>query len=548
MTATTFPSFDTHQVSNQPSVLEGFNAFDTDPMLQAAVRHYGADWARPALSAYGAVAGSELLEQGRIANENPPRLKAFDRFGHRIDEVEFHPAYHRCMTLAMKHGLHAFAWWHADQPSAHVARSAITYQHAQFEAGTGCPLTMTYAAIPALRHSPELAKVWVPRLTSKVYDPRMLPASQKHGCTIGMGMTEKQGGSDVRSNTTTATAQADGHYTLIGHKWFFSAPMCDAWLVLAQAPAGITCFLLPKMLEDGTRNRIHIQRLKDKLGDRSNASSEVEFHNAVGLRVGEEGRGVRTILEMVALTRLDCMVASAGLMRQATVQAIHHCRQRSAFGKPLITQPLMQNVLHDLVLENDGHLALAMRVAQAVDQGPNDPAQAAFARIATAIGKYWICRRAPSVVNEAQECLGGAGYVEETLLPRLYRQAPLNSIWEGSGNVQCLDVLRALSREPDTREALFGELLAMQGADPDLDRELAALPRLFDDVATLEVRSRQIVERVALALEAACLLRMNHPNATAFIRSRIAREHGLALGTLPAEWVDVGAVEASFLG
>lgn len=342
------------------------------------------------------MAGSELLEQGRIANENPPKLKAFDRFGHRIDEVEFHPAYHRCMTLAMEHGLHAFAWWHADQPSAHVARSAITYQHAQFEAGTGCPLTMTYAAIPALRHSPELAKVWVPRLTSKVYDPRVLPASQKLGCTIGMGMTEKQGGSDVRSNTTTATAQADGHYTLVGHKWFFSAPMCDAWLVLAQAPAGITCFLLPKVLEDGSRNRIHIQRLKDKLGDRSNASSEVEFHNAVGLRVGDEGRGVRTILEMVALTRLDCMVASAGLMRQATVQAIHHCRQRSAFGKPLITQPLMQNVLHDLVIENDGHLALAMRVAQAVDQGPNDPAQAAFARIATAIGKYWICRRAPA--------------------------------------------------------------------------------------------------------------------------------------------------------
>lgn len=538
--------FQTHEVDNQPSLLEGFNAFDTDPMVRAAVRHYGADWARPELSAYGAVAGSDLLEQGRIANENPPKLKAFDRYGHRIDEVEFHPAYHRCMTMAMEHGLHAFAWWHADQPSAHVARSAITYLHAQFEAGTGCPLTMTYAAIPALRHSPELAEVWVPRLTSKVYDPRVLPASQKLGCTIGMGMTEKQGGSDVRSNTTTATAQADGHYTLVGHKWFFSAPMCDAWLVLAQAPAGITCFLLPKILDDGSRNHIHIQRLKDKLGDRSNASSEVEFQNAVGLRVGDEGRGVRTILEMVALTRLDCMVASAGLMRQATVQAIHHCRQRSAFGKPLIAQPLMQNVLHDLVIENDGHLALAMRVAQAVDRGPKDAAQAAFARIATAIGKYWICRRAPSVVNEALECLGGAGYVEESILPRLYRQAPLNSIWEGSGNVQCLDVLRALSREPDTREALFGELLAMQGADRDFDHELAALPRLFDDIATLEVRSRYIVERLALALEAACLLRMNHPNATAFIRSRIAREHGLALGTLPAEWVTAEALEASF--
>ena len=541
-----FKAFDTHHVDNQPRVLEGFNAFDSDPMLQAAVAHYGAGWARPQLSAYGAVAGSELLEQGRLANENSPRLKAFDRFGHRIDEVEFHPAYHRCMSLAMEHGLHAFAWWHADRPAAHVARSAITYQHAQFEAGTGCPLTMTYAAIPALRHSPELAAVWEPRITSQHYDPRVLPAADKRGCTLGMGMTEKQGGSDVRSNTTTAVAQPDGSYTLVGHKWFLSAPMCDAWLVLAQAPAGITCFLLPKIRDDGRRNRIHIQRLKDKLGDRSNASSEVEFQNAVGWRVGDEGRGVRTILEMVALTRLDCMVASAGLMRQATVQAIHHCRQRSAFGRPLIAQPLMQNVLHDLVIENDGHLALAMRVAQAVDQGPNDAVQAAFARIATAIGKYWICRRAPSVVNEAQECLGGAGYVEESLLPRLYRQAPLNSIWEGSGNVQCLDVLRALSREPETRDALFAELMGARGMDPDLDRELAGLAHAFDAAATLETRSRHVVERVALALQAACLLRMNHPNATAFIRSRIAREHGLALGTLPAEWVSVQAIEASF--
>jgi putative acyl-CoA dehydrogenase len=541
-----FKAFDTHHVDNQPRVLEGFNAFDTDPMLQAAVAHYGAGWAQPLLSAHGAVAGSELLEQGRLANENPPKLKAFDRFGHRIDEVEFHPAYHRCMTLAMEHGLHAFAWWHADRPAAHVARSAITYQHAQFEAGTGCPLTMTYAAIPALRHSPELAKVWEPRLTSRQYDPRVLPAAEKRGCTIGMGMTEKQGGSDVRSNTTTAVAQPDGGYTLVGHKWFLSAPMCDAWLVLAQAPAGITCFLLPKILDDGRRNRIHIQRLKDKLGDRSNASSEVEFQNAVGWRVGDEGRGVPTILEMVALTRLDCMVASAGLMRQATVQAIHHCRHRSAFGRPLIAQPLMQNVLNDLVIENDGHLALAMRVAQAVDQEPNNAVQAAFARIATAIGKYWICRRAPSVINEAQECLGGAGYVEESLLPRLYRQAPLNSIWEGSGNVQCLDVLRALSRAPETRDALFTELMGVQGMDSDLDRELAALPHLFDDAATLESRSRHMVERVALALEAACLLRMNHPGATAFIRSRIAREHGLALGTLPVEWVSVQAIEASF--
>lgn len=543
---TALPAFSTHSVDNQAPPLEGYNSFLSDPTLQAALTHYGAGWAQEAATAFGAAAGSELLEQGRLANENPPKLKTFDRYGHRIDEVEFHPAYHRCMALGMEHGLHALAWWHEDQPSAHVARSAITYQGAQFEAGSGCPLTMTYAAIPALRHSPALAAVWTPRLISKHYDPRVLPAAQKTGCTIGMGMTEKQGGSDVRSNTTRAERQADGTYRLVGHKWFFSAPMCDAWLVLAYAEAGISCFLLPKVLDDGSRNRIHIQRLKDKLGDRSNASSEVEFMGAVGYPVGEEGRGVRTILEMVSLTRLDCMVASAGLMRQALVQAIHHCRHRSAFGKPLIRQPLMQNVLHDLVIENDGHLALAMRVAQAVSRGPSDPADAAFARIATAIGKYWICRRAPSVVNEAQECLGGAGYVEESMLPRLYRQAPLNSIWEGSGNVQCLDVLRALSKEPDTREALFGELLGVQGMDADLDRELAVLSRLFEDVSTLEIRSRQVVERTALALEAAFLLRMNHPSAGAFIRSRIAGEHGLAMGTLSAELVSVAAVEASF--
>lgn len=543
---TALPAFQTHEVDNQAPPLEGYNSFLTDPTLQAALEHYGAGWARPQAEAFGAVAGTELLEQGRLANENPPQLKAFDRYGHRIDEVEFHPAYHRCMALGMEHGLHALAWWQEDRPANHVARSAITYQGAQFEAGTGCPLTMTYAAIPALRHQPDLARVWLPRLTAKHYDPRVLPGGQKTGCTIGMGMTEKQGGSDVRSNTTRAERQADGSYRLVGHKWFFSAPMCDAWLVLAYAEAGISCFLLPKVLDDGTRNRIHIQRLKDKLGDRSNASSEVEFQGAVGYPVGPEGRGVRTILEMVALTRLDCMVASAGLMRQAAVQAIHHARHRSAFGKPLVRQPLMQNVLHDLVIENDGHLALAMRVAQAVSRGPTDAAEAAFARIATAIGKYWICRRAPSVVNEAQECLGGAGYVEETMLPRLYRQAPLNSIWEGSGNVQCLDVLRALSKEPETREALFGELLGVQGMDADLDRELAVLPRLFEDVSTLEIRSRLVVERTALALEAACLLRMNHPSAGAFIRSRIAGEHGLALGTLPAELVSVDAVEASF--
>lgn len=527
--------FVTHAVENQPPPLVNYNAYEADAALKAAVEREGGGFDHAHLQRYGALAGGELLELGFAANENKPRLKLFDRYGYRLDEVEFHPAYHRVMELAMQHRVHSYAWWQA-RTGGQVVRSALAYLHYQAESGTACPLTMTYAAVPALRHAPQLAQQWLPKITSEHYDPRLLPFAAKRGCLVGMGMTEKQGGSDVRANSTRATPAGDGGYELVGHKWFFSAPMCDAWLVLAYAQGGITCFLMPKLRPDGSRNAIRIQRLKDKLGDWSNASSEVEFHGAWAERVGEEGRGVATILEMVALTRLDCMSGSAALMRQALVQAIHHCRHRRAFGKLLAEQPLMKNVLADLALEVEGATALAMRVARAVDRAASDEGEAALARIATAIGKYWNCKRAPALVNEAQECLGGLGYVEESIMPRLYRQAPLNSIWEGSGNVQCLDVLRALGKEPDTRAAFFAELLAARGRHAELDREIAALNAALDDVPTLELRSRQLVERMALALQASILLR-GAPAvvADAFCTSRLGGERGLTFGTLAAQ-------------
>jgi putative acyl-CoA dehydrogenase len=527
--------FVTHRVENQAPPLGAYNAYTTDQALRDAVLREGGGWAEEHLAAFGAVAGGELMELGYAANENRPVLKAYDRYGHRIDEVEFHPAYHRVMQLGMQYGVHAFAWRNADKTGAHVARAAIAYLHNQAEAGTSCPLTMTHSAVPALRHQPELAQLWLPRITATEYDPRVMPAEQKTACTMGMGMTEKQGGSDVRANTTKAFLQPDGSYEIVGHKWFFSAPMCDAWLVLAYTDAGVTCFLMPKLRPDGSRNAIRVQRLKDKLGDRSNASSEVEFLGAWAQRVGDEGRGVATILEMVSLTRLDCMIGSSSLMRQAVVQAIHHAEHRSAFGKRLVEQPLMKNVLADLALECEASTALTLRVARAVDASGRDAGEAAFARLATAVGKYWICKRCPPLVNEAQECLGGAGYVEETSLPRLYRQAPLNSIWEGSGNIQCLDVLRAISKEPETRDAFFAELIAARGAHADLDREIGWLSQAFDDRSTLELRSRMVVERMALALQASILLRAgNAAVADSFCASRLGGEHGLAFGTLSA--------------
>ena len=528
--------FITHEVENQAPALGPLNAFTIDLALREAIQREGAGAAVPALEAFGRVAGGEMMELGAEANAHRPVLKNFDRTGVRIDEVEFHPAYHRLMALGMAHGVHAHAWRHEGAPGAHVARAALFFMHYQADAGTCCPLTMTYAVTPALRHDAALAGAWLPRLHALDYDPRSVPAGAKTACTMGMGMTEKQGGSDVRANTTQAFAQADGSHELVGHKWFFSAPMSDAWLVLAQVPGGVTCFLMPRWRPDGTRNAIRLQRLKDKLGDWSNASTEVEFAGAWAQRLGPEGRGVATILEMVSLTRLDCMTGSAGLMRQATLQALHHARHRRAFGKRLVEQPLMKNVLADLVLESEAATALALRVARAVDGREREPHEDALARLATALGKYWICKRTPVLVNEAQECLGGAGYVEESSLPRLYRQAPLNSIWEGCGNIQCLDVLRALDREPATRDAFFAELAAARGLDRDFDREHAALIASLDDRATLETRARRIVERMALALQASILLRGGDPDvARTFCASRLGLEHGAAFGTLGAD-------------
>ncbi len=528
--------FLTHEVTNQPPPLV-YDAWATDPVLREAITREGGGWGEAQLSAYGKLVGGELMQLGFVANENKPKLRPFDRYGNRIDEVEFHPAYHRIMELAIAHQTVNFGWNHAEKPGAHVARMGLSYLHNQADQGTSCPLTMTYACVPTLRQQPSLAKEWLPRVTSTRYDPRFIPAAQKLGATFGMGMTEKQGGSDVRSNQTRAEptgASGSGQlYTLVGHKWFFSAPMCDAFLVLAQAKGGLSCFLLPRFTPDGERNAIHIQRLKDKLGDWSNASSEVEFHGALAFMCGEEGRGIPTILEMVALTRQDCMIGSSSLMRQALVQAIHHCRHRSAFGKRLADQPLMRNVLADLALESEGHTALTARIARAVDASGRSPDEAAFCRVATAVGKYWVCKRAPAFVNEAQECLGGAGYVEESNLPRLYRQAPLNSIWEGSGNIQCLDFLRASAREPAAITALIAELSAARGGNRFLDEEVDRLMNDLTDTATLEVRSRLIVERLALCLQASILVRAGNALVSdAFCASRLGGGRGQAFGTL----------------
>ena len=534
--------FATHDVTNQPPPLAPYDAWASDLPLQQALVREGARWATPAVAAYGPVAGGELMELGFAANENKPKFKPFDRFGHRIDEVEFHPAYHRLMELGIAHGVPNFAWRHAGMAGAHVARAALMYLHGQADQGTCCPLTMTYASVAVLQHAPALAQEWLPRITATDYDARSLPAWQKRGNTIGMGMTEKQGGSDVRANTTRAhpltAGGANRLYELVGHKWFLSAPMCDAFVVLAQSERGLSCFLVPRFAPDAgqhnARNAICIQRLKDKLGDWSNASVEVEFQGALGWLIGAEGRGVATILEMVALTRQDCLIGSAAIMRQALVQAIHHARQRKAFGKLLIEQPLMHNVLADLALESEAALALALRVARAVDASPRDAREAAFARIATAIGKYWVCKRCPPFVNEAQECLGGGGYVEESILPRLYRQAPLNSIWEGSGNIQCLDVLRALKREPETREALFAEFDAVKGAHPRLDAHVARLAKDLRDTEHVELRTRALVEAMAIGLQAAQLLRMDDRTVgDSFCEARLGEVVLHNYGTLP---------------
>ncbi|MGW3988379.1 acyl-CoA dehydrogenase family protein [Streptomyces sp. NPDC004830] len=524
----------THTVTNQVPPLVGYDVFSADRALAAAVERHVAPGLREEvlgeLSALGRTSGSaQVQEWGVLANDNPPRLRTHDRYGNRIDEVEFHPSWHRLLGKGVSAGLTA-AW---DRPAGHVRRAAAFMVWTQVEAGNGCPLSMTHAAVPALRADPELAAEWEPRLTSMVYDRELRPAHLKAGALFGMGMTEKQGGSDVRANTTSARPLAEaGTYELTGHKWFCSAPMSDGFLVLAQAPGGLTCFLVPRVLRDGTRNVFLIQRLKDKLGNRSNASAEVEFDGTWARRVGEEGRGVRTIIGMVAATRLDCVLGSAGLMRQAVAQAVHHCSHREAFGSKLTDKPLMRNVLADLALESEAATTLALRLAAACDDGGER--ERALLRIAVPAAKYWVTKRCPAVAVEAAECLGGNGYVEESGMPRLVRESPLNSIWEGAGNVQALDVLRALRREPAALDAYLREVGQSRGADHRLDKAVKDLLTELADLDGVEGRARRLVERLALVLQGSLLVRFAPPQvADAFCASRLGGDGGAAFGTLP---------------
>jgi putative acyl-CoA dehydrogenase len=521
--------------ANQPPPLVDYNLFEADAPLREALEREDAAWAQDMVHDLGRLAGTEeAIDWGFQANAHPPELRTHDRFGNRIDEVEFHPAWHRLMEVAIGHGLHALPW-REPRPGAHAARAAAFYIWSQVEGGHGCPVSMTYAAVPALRQQPDLAAHWEPLMTTLDYDPGLRPATSKRGALFGMAMTERQGGSDVRSNTTRAVPLGTGgEHLLTGQKWFCSAPMCDAFLVLAQAPAGLTCFLLPRVLPDGTRNRFHIERLKDKLGNRSNASAEIELDSAWAVMVGEEGRGVRTIIEMVNHTRLDCVIGSASLMRQAVAQATHHTAHRSAFGKLLSEQPLMINVLADIAVESEATTILMMRLAGATDKAA-DPDEAHFRRLALAVAKYWTCKRAVAVVAEALECHGGNGYVEESILPRLYREAPVNSIWEGSGNVNALDVLRAMGREPESVAAFLGEVERGQGSDARLDRAIVDLKReLANHPDDAETRARRVVERMALALQGSLLVRYGDPAvADAFCASRLGGDWGHSLGTLP---------------
>ncbi|MCB9665730.1 MAG: acyl-CoA dehydrogenase family protein [Alphaproteobacteria bacterium] len=526
-------SLPTHEVTNQVPPLEGWNLFAADTAAREALAREAGPWAVDRALAFGEVLGRpEILAAGDDANHHPPELRLFDRRGQRVDEVDFHPAYHTMMGLGRTHGVHNLPWT-TTQRGGHAAHAAQLYLLGQVEPGVCCPLTMTYAVVPSLREEPEVARVWEPRATATAYDARMIPADQKSSATLGMAMTEKQGGSDVRANTTRAVRDGEG-WRLTGHKWFCSAPMSDAFLTLAQTEAGITCFLVPRWLPDGTRNNFFVQRLKDKLGNRSNASSEIEYLDTWAQRVGEEGRGVPTIIAMVHHTRLDTTFAAAALGRRALVEAIHHACHRKAFGARLIEQPLMQNVLADLALDVEAAALLAFRVARAYDHA-DDPQEAAFGRIAVPIAKYWTNKRCPPVVAEALECLGGAGYVEEHVLPRLYREAPLNGIWEGSGNVICLDVLRAAGREPQTVAALLAELETGRGADRRLDAAIDGVKAAWTSDEDPAWRARSLVERCALTLQATLLVRHAPAEvADAFLATRLGGDWGHALGTLPA--------------
>lgn len=535
----------THAVSNQPPPLEDVNLWSSDLALREATLREGGEWAAPELERFGARAGSaEVIAWGFEANRNRPELLTFDRYGQRVDEVRYHPSYHALMRLGVESGMPSVAW--TAERGGHVAHAAFEFMLCQAEPGVCCPLSMTYAVVPALRHQGELAEAWEPKLRARSYDPSFRPASEKSGLTMGMAMTEKQGGSDVRANTTRAAAIGaggpGGEYELVGHKWFCSAPMSDAFLTLAQAPGGLSCFLVPRWLPDGTRNPFFIQRLKDKLGDRANASSEIEYAGTWARMVGEEGRGVPTIIEMVQHTRLDCIVMPAGLMRQAVANACWHARHRAAFRKTLIDQPLMREVLADLIVESEAATALAMRIARSFDEAAGESPEAAhlFSRLATPVAKYWLNKRVPELVYEAMECHGGAGYIEEGVMPRLYRQAPLNSIWEGSGNVICLDVLRAMQRSPASIEALMTELGEAAGADARYDAFFASVVNRF--AKPIDQRdARAVCESLGLALQASLLLR-HAPAAIAdaFCAGRLASE-GRCYGTLP-RGVDIDAI------
>ncbi|MCU1668612.1 MAG: aidB [Blastococcus sp.] len=537
----------THEVANQVPPLIGYDPIAGDAALAEACTRHADTATLDSLAALGALAGSEQAQEwGRVANENPPKLRTHDRFGHRVDEVEFHPYWHELMRTAVENGL-AGAPWEASASGdrhAHVRRAVGYIGWTQIEMGHACPTTMTYAAVPALRRSRELAARYEPGLTSREYQFGLAEPTGKRGLIAGMGMTEKQGGSDVRTNTTRAVAQPDGSYRLTGHKWFTSAPMSDLFLVLAQLDEGVSCFLVPRVLPDGSRNVFRLQRLKDKLGDRSNASSEVEFEETAGWLVGEPGRGVPAIIEMVNTTRLDCVLGSAATMRAALTQAVHHARHRRAFGALLADQPLMQNVLADLAVESEAATALGIRLAAALDAG-----ESAFLRLAGAAAKFWVCKRTPTVVAEAMEVLGGNGYVEESGLPRLYRQAPLNSIWEGSGNVIALDVLRAMGRSSDTLAAVSAEIELARGADGRFDDAVKRLHAELGDPDQLPVRARRVAGLLALCLQGSLLLRHAPGSvADAFCASRLAGDWGAVLGTLPAGAAVRSIVERASIG
>jgi putative acyl-CoA dehydrogenase len=534
-----------YESANHADDLVDYNLFTSNAALVDALEREGASSAHAQLRELGSRLGTRaMFALGDAANRNPPVLRLFDRFGSRRDEVEFHPAWHELMRMLVAEGLHTSPWARP-KPGAHVERAAAYLLWGQIENGTQCPATMTYGAVPALARQPDDFAAWMPRLLSRDYDERLLPIAQKRGALIGMGMTEKQGGSDVKANTTRAVAAGAAgpgkEYRLTGHKWFFSAPMCDAFLVTAQAAAGPSCFFVPRVLPDGTRNAIYLQRLKDKLGNRSNASSEVEFDDTFGLLVGEEGRGIPTILEMGVFTRFDCATGAAGIMHQCVAQAIHHARHRSAFGRLLIEQPLMRNVLADLALECEAAIALALRLARAFD-AQQDEAESALRRVLTPIAKYWICKRAPAVGVEAMEVLGGNGYIEEGPIARRFRELPLNGIWEGSGNIMCLDVLRALSREPRTLDALAALLQRSGGRDARYDQFVARLLEDLRGAAGGEATARVLTERIALAVQASVLLEGGAASvADAFISSRIVCGAPAAFGTLPAG-LDHGAL------